>query len=135
MLNLVAYMTPKGGNMKYPFKVFQWKNGEDVYWIAESTALNGCAAQADSIEAACEELAICEDEWLETAKEMGMEIPKIIPEENTKYSGKFTVRVAPYVHRQAAENAKANGISLAQYVSDALVAHNQLISFENIDKT
>ena len=110
--------------MKYPYRVFQWKNGDDVYWVAESTILRGCAAQGDTIEAACEGLRLSEESWLESAPEFGIPIPNIIPEETNSYSGKFTVRISPNIHRDAAEKAKILKISLAQYVSDSLAAYN-----------
>lgn len=46
-----------------------------------------------------------------------------IPEEKA-YNGRITTRIAPHVHAQAAKLAKEQGISLNQYISDAIVAMN-----------
>lgn len=46
-----------------------------------------------------------------------------IPEEKV-YNGRITTRIAPHVHAQAAKLAKEQGISLNQYISDAIVAMN-----------
>lgn len=45
-----------------------------------------------------------------------------------KYSGKITTRIAPHVHEQAAKLAEEQGVSLNQYINDAIVAlNNQLL--------
>ena len=67
----------------------------------------------------------------ETAKEVGIPIPAIPVEASQEYSGKLTVRIAPGVHRDAAQIAKAEKVSLTQYISDAIVnwnAHNTAAS-------
>lgn len=110
--------------MKYPFKVYQTKVDDHVFWIAESPCLKGCVGQGDSMEAAMNELEENEAIWLETAQEYGIEIPAIPIETVSEYSGKFTVRLAPSVHRVAVELAKKENVSLNQYVNDAIVAQN-----------
>lgn len=45
------------------------------------------------------------------------------PEEQ-KHSGRISTRIAPNIHKQAAELATAQGISLNQYINDAIVAMN-----------
>lgn len=114
--------------MKYPFSVYQTKVEDHVFWIAEIPALNGCVGQGETAEDAVKELELNEEAWLETAKEYGIDIPEIPCEQINPYSGKFTVRVAPYVHQAAAEMAKKQGISLNQYVNDAIVAQNSSLA-------
>ena len=72
-----------------------------------------------------------EEEWLNTAQEVGIPIPEIPIEMVQEYSGKLTLRVAPTVHKQAALIAKKEGISLNQYINDAIVAHNSEFSTIN----
>ena len=48
----------------------------------------------------------------------------IADKEIFEYSGKFTVRVSPYVHKQASKLADQLGISLNQYINDAIVTQN-----------
>lgn len=114
--------------MKYPFKVFQTQVETHVFWAAESLALKGCVAQGDTITEALSELEENEEEWLKTAKEFEIEIPPIPIEQINTYSGKFTVRVAPYVHQEAAKNAQKQNISLNQYINDAIVSQNSRMS-------
>ena len=114
--------------MKYPFVVYFTQVEEHQFWIAECKTLKGCVGQGDTIEEAISELETNEEEWLKTAEEYDIPIPEIPVEEQIDYSGKFTVRVSPYVHRMAAELAKKNNISLNQYVNDAIVAQNAAFS-------
>ena len=110
--------------MKYPFEVYRMSVEGHDFWAAESKSLKGCVAQGDTYQAALEELEMNEQEWLNTALEYGIEIPAVPYEKNETYSGKFTVRVSPAVHQAAVEQAKKQGISLNQYVNDAVVAMN-----------
>jgi len=110
--------------MKYAFNVYKTKVEEHEFWAAESRELAGCVGQGDTMEEALEELCINEEEWIATAKEVGIPIPEPSVETVPSYSGKFLVRVAPAVHKAASERAKKEGISLNQYVNDAIVYAN-----------
>lgn len=114
--------------MKYPFSVYQTQVEGHMFWVAECPALKGCVGQGDTLEAAYKELEENEVEWLKTAEKYGVEIPPIPVEQMNTYSGKFTVRVSPAVHQEAAELAKKQNISLNQYVNDAIVAQNSRLS-------
>lgn len=51
--------------------------------------------------------------------------------EPESYSGRITTRIAPHVHAQAAKLATAQGISLNQYINDAIIAMNyQLLGIQ-----
>lgn len=53
-----------------------------------------------------------------------------IPEAKA-YNGRITTRIAPHVHAQAAKLAKEQGISLNQYINDAIIAMNyQLLGIQ-----
>ena len=41
-----------------------------------------------------------------------------------EYSGKLTLRISPSEHEKAAKYAKREGVSLNQYINDAVVAKN-----------
>lgn len=110
--------------MKYPFRVYQTQVEKHIFWVAECPILKGCVGQGETIEEACAELEENEREWLLTAEKYGIEIPPIPTEQMASFSGKFTVRVAPYIHEEAVEYAKKQNISLNQYVNDAIVAQN-----------
>lgn len=110
--------------MKYGFTIYKTKVEEHVFWIAESKDLKGCVGQGDTIEEAIDELKSNEESWLETAKEVGLRIPEPSIELENEYSGKFVTRVSPTVHRDASENARKQGISLNQYVNNAIITMN-----------
>ena len=110
--------------MKYPFNVVCVREDSEIYWVAKSVCLNGCIGQGDSADEAIRELEGNESMWLETAAEVGIDIPEIPVEEDTKYSGKLSLRMSPAVHKKAVENAKREGVSLNQYVNDAIVNYN-----------
>ena len=113
--------------MLYPFQVYQSMAEEHVFWVAKSVSLKGCVGQGETAEEAITELEMNEQEWIETAKEVGIPVPPVPVEAAQEYSGKLTVRIAPGVHRDAARIAKAEKVSLTQYISDAIVnwnAHN-----------
>ena len=120
--------------MKYPFKVFQTSVEEHAFWVAECPTLKGCVGQGETLEEALSELEINEQIWLETAKEVGIPIPEVPVEPMETYSGKVTLRMAPYVHQEAAEMAKRSGVSLNQYINDAVVSHNSKIKTINYAK-
>ena len=110
--------------MKYPYSVYQAKVEDHIFWVAKVSSLPGCVGQGDTLEEALSELEINEKEWLETATLCGIDIPAIPVIEESLPSGKFTVRVSPSVHQIAADKAKEQGISLNQYVNDAIVSYN-----------
>lgn len=114
--------------MKYPFTVYFTQVDDHKFWIAESKSLKGCVGQGETPDEAIAELKTNQDEWLKTAEEFGIPIPEIPIDTEVEYSGKFTVRVSPYVHKLASELAKQQGISLNQYVNDAIVSQNAALS-------
>lgn len=57
----------------------------------------------------------------------------IADKEIFEYSGKFTVRVSPYVHKQASKLADQLGISLNQYINDAIVTQNATLISKTIE--
>lgn len=117
--------------MKYPFSVFQTQVDSNVFWIAKSSILKGCVGQGDTLDEAVAELAENEQEWLDTANEVGIPIPEVPIQQTTEYSGKISLRIAPSIHQRAVQLAKIEGISLNQYINDAIVAKNSELSTVN----
>ncbi|MFA7109706.1 MAG: type II toxin-antitoxin system HicB family antitoxin [Sphaerochaetaceae bacterium] len=62
--------------MKYKYKISQMYNNGKTFCIVESTELNGCVAQGDTVEEALKEFEQNELEWLESAKEHNIPIPE-----------------------------------------------------------
>jgi antitoxin HicB len=56
--------------------------------------------------------------WIETALENGQQIPE--PQILDEYSGRFVVRLPKSLHRQLAERANKEGVSLNSLVAVAL---------------
>lgn len=111
--------------MIYEFKMYQAKGGGRVFWVAESKVLNGCSAQGDTAQEAYTGLETAEQEWLETAKELGWNTPDAPIRELKLYSGKVALHISPMVHKDAAKYADEQGISLNQYLNDAILAYNE----------
>lgn len=117
--------------MKYPFSVYQAHYEGHIFWVAKSSVLKGCVGQGDTQEEAMRELEDNEIEWLDTAQEVGVPIPEIPVEQPVEFSGKLTLRVSPSVHQKAAALAKIEGISLNQYINDAVIARNSELATLN----
>ncbi len=92
--------------------------GADAGWVAHVVELPGCITQGENFQELGEMIEDAMRMWLETAIEDGAEIPEPRPEES--YSGKFIVRVPKSLHRELAETAEREGVSLNMYVSTAL---------------
>lgn len=107
--------------MLYEANVYQMQVEDHIFWVADSKVLKGCTGQGDTSEAAIKELEENECEWLITAKEFGIPIPEIQIKKERTYSGKVALRISPYVHEKATETASELGISLNQFINDALV--------------
>lgn len=114
--------------MKYAYLVYKMKVEEHIFWVAESKDLKGCVGQGETSENAVKELENNEIEWLESAVKYGINIPENTIETVVEYSGKFTVRISTSVHEDAAQQAKKQGVSLNQYVNDAIVVRNSRYS-------
>lgn len=107
--------------MTYSYYTYKLQTTDGEVWVAESLSLNGCAGQGNTPEEAVMELESNEVEWLTTAQKMNIDIPQ---EATNRYSGKISLRLAPSEHRKAVIRAKIEGISLNQYLCDAIVARN-----------
>lgn len=83
-------------------------------YFAEIEELPGCMAQGETQAETLKNLEKSKRMWLESALEIGKEIP--LPEEMKKYSGKFLVRIPVSLHRRIANLAKKEGVSLNQMV-------------------
>lgn len=112
--------------MNYEFSVYQMNVEGHLFWVAESKALKGCIGQGETAKEAIQELSVNETEWLETAEQFGTPIPLKMIRKEKQYSGKVSLRFSPFVHEEAADNAKELGISLNQYINDAIVNYNAI---------
>lgn len=105
-------------NLPYTIEVIQDTNEDDPGWVARVVELPGCLTQADSFKELGEMIDDAMRAWLTVALEARLEIP--VPRTIEAYSGKFVVRVPRSLHRQLAEAAERDGVSLNAYVNVAL---------------
>lgn len=111
--------------MQYGYSLNLYENDGETIWIAESSDLKGCVGQGATQAEAIEELEVNESTWLETAKEFDIDIPQnSIKRLESEYSGKLTLRLGKSLHRNTAERAKEEGLSINQYIMVALTEYN-----------
>ena len=106
--------------MKLPYTIEMRPEPEEG-WFVRVKELRGCMSQGDTPEEAARMIQEAMLLWLEVALEEGLPIPE--PRREEGYSGKFVVRVPRSLHRELAETAEQEGVSLNQYINAAL-AHS-----------
>ncbi len=100
---------------KYPIEVF-WSDEDDGF-IAVVPDLAGCSAWGKTETEAIREARDATAAWIKAAKSMKRPIPEPSrPGDELNYSGKFLMRVPKRLHAEMARAAKAQGVSLNQYV-------------------
>ncbi len=92
---------------------------EDGSWAAEIPELAGCAAGGVSPDEAVINLEDALEAWMEAAHADGRAVPPPAKLEE-EYSGRFLLRTAKTLHRQLAEQARREGVSLNQFCGLAL---------------
>lgn len=100
--------------VRYPIEVF-WSD-EDEGHIAVAPDLPGASAWGKTEAEAIEELHTVIELWLKAAKKVGNPVPCPSDRSDVNYSGKFLMRVPKRLHAELAHAAKAQGVSLNQYV-------------------
>ena len=60
----------------YKYEVIVWWSEKDQAYIAEIPELPGCMSDGETYEEALKNIQLIISEWVETAKELGREIPK-----------------------------------------------------------
>ena len=86
--------------------------------FARVLELPGCMTEGPTEATALRRLREATRLWIESELESGHDIPT--PGSAREYSGKFTVRTSPLVHRLASETAVRLGVSLNELASEAL---------------
>lgn len=104
--------------LPYRIEVMYDNDEENPGWVAHVQELPGCITQGDSFEELGEMIEDAMRGWIGVALEEGIPIPEPAPDED--YSGKFVVRLPRSLHRQLAQTAEREGVSLNQFVNVAL---------------
>ncbi|MFW6174339.1 MAG: type II toxin-antitoxin system HicA family toxin [Chloroflexota bacterium] len=97
--------------LAYPFNVYADPEGG---YVAEFPDLPGCVTQADTLQELIEMAEDARVGWIETVYEDGQDIPE--PSYPEEYSGKLNLRLPRSLHRQLAESAERDGVSLNQHI-------------------
>ncbi|HLF74038.1 MAG TPA: type II toxin-antitoxin system HicB family antitoxin [Anaerolineales bacterium] len=103
--------------LKLPYTIELIPDSEQG-WFVRVKELRGCMSQGDTVQEAYEMIQDAMQGWLEVAIEDNIPIPE--PALDEDYSGKFVVRLPRSLHRQLAETAEREGVSLNQFVNVAL---------------
>ena len=98
-------------------------------YIASFPELCGCITCGETMEKAVSNAVDAKKEWLAAAIEDGIDIPT--PETSENYSGQFKLRLPKSLHKQLAEDARRDGISMNQYCVYLLAQNNALHSRKN----
>lgn len=104
--------------LPYTIKISYDNDPENPGWVAQVAELPGCLTQADTFEELGAMVQDAMRNWLAAALALGHPIPEPVTDE--EYSGKFVVRLPRSLHRQLAETAEREGVSLNQLVNVAL---------------
>ena len=108
--------------MKIPYRMEIIEDTDEGGYVASYPDLKGCISTGQTIESAVSSLLDAKRAWLEAALEDGYNIPN--PESDDSYSGQFKFRMPKSLHRQLAEHAKLEGISMNQYCLYLLSAND-----------
>lgn len=85
------------------------------YFYVQVNELPGCTADGITPEQALQKIKDAMYDWIETALINGERIPT--PE---NYSGKFTVRIPPSLHKDLIIKVTKEGISINQFITTAI---------------
>jgi antitoxin HicB len=87
-------------------------------YVAHIKDLSGCFTQGETLEETMANIQEARELWIETAYEMGDPIP--LPNNIIEYSGKLLLRMPKSLHRDLAQQAETESVSLNQYISSLL---------------
>jgi antitoxin HicB len=104
--------------LPYHIEIIREDDEENPGWVARVIELPGCITQGDTFEELGEMIEDAMRGWISIALEDGISVPEPAPDED--YSGKFVVRLPRSLHRQLAQTAEREGVSLNQFINVAL---------------
>ena len=97
-------------NLHYKVEIQQ---DEDGTYFIECPELKGCMSCGETMEEALKMIEDAKKCWLETCLEKNISIPE--PKGEEAYSGNFRIRMPRSLHKNIAEKAEKEGISMNQY--------------------
>lgn len=99
--------------MNLPYKMEIVPDVDEGGYVVSYPELSGCVTCADTLDSALKNAEEAKREWLTAAIEDGVEIAE--PTNINSFSGQFKLRIPKTLHKQLAEHAKKEGISMNQY--------------------
>ncbi len=97
----------------YPIKD---DDGSETVWAAEIPELPGCVGAGDTPQEAVLAVDDARKSWIEVALLEAKNIPEPAAADTLNYSGKFTLRLPKTLHKDLAERAEQEAVSLNQYL-------------------
>ena len=102
--------------LPYTFTVGRDKeHDEKEYFFVQVNELHGCVSDGSTPEEALKNVKDAMYDWVETCLLNHEKVPT--PD---RFSGKFTVRIAPSLHKDLIIRASEEGISINQFISTAI---------------
>jgi len=101
---------------RYPFNI-AWSEQDDEF-MATCSSFPGLSAFGETEEEALREAKIALDLFIESYKERGIPLPK--PPKKQTFSGQLRLRLSKSLHERAARMASLDGVSLNQYINNAV---------------
>jgi predicted HicB family RNase H-like nuclease len=134
---LVPLVTPSGGGpakgasqqdralerylaLPYHVTLVRDGDGEDGPWVAQVEELAGCASRAETAELAASGIQQAMSDWIREALHEGREVPE--PKPVDEHSGRLLLRMPRTLHAELTRLAEREGISLNQFITDALAS-------------
>lgn len=112
-----------------PYRIEVIPDTAEGGYVASYPELPGCITCGGTAAEAIANAIDAKREWLAAALEDGVRIP--LPDAAENYSGQFKLRLPKSLHKQLAEEAKRDGISMNQYCVYLLSQNNALHSRDN----
>lgn len=108
---------------RYSFNI-AWSDEDDKF-VATCGSFPGLSAFGETEEDALQEAKIVLELFIESYRERKLPLPK--PARAPVFSGQLSLRLSKSLHERAARMASKDGVSLNQYISNAL---NREVSVE-----
>lgn len=112
--------------LKLPYTI-ETKRESDGSFFIKVKELPGCMSVGESIEEAYAMIEDAKADWIQTCLADGCIVPEPEEDDVKVYSGKFLVRISPKLHRDLAETAEKNIVSLNHLVTEMLSQDNGIM--------
>ncbi|HHY22592.1 MAG TPA: toxin-antitoxin system HicB family antitoxin [Bacilli bacterium] len=104
-------------DVDYGLKISLLSDEDGGGYLVEVPDLPGCVTDGDTLDEAIRKAGEATESWLEAARECGRKIPeKKYYSSEDDYSGKLTLRMPKSLHRELAQAAAEEGVSINQLI-------------------